>query len=103
MWPASPLDASKDLEVSLNGAPLLKVEAPLPGKLFLTQNHLGKLEVSPADPWSPVSSLASGAGKHFPGGARNLYDGEPLLVVWGTGGNASPKCCPETCSGGCDA
>ncbi len=83
---ASPLDASKDLEVSLNGAPLLKVEAPLPGKLFLTQNHLGKLEVSPADPWSPVSSLASGAGKHFPGGARNLYDGEPLLVVWGTGG-----------------
>jgi len=81
----SPIQKDKDLDIMLNGAPPVSIKSPIPEKLFLTCGDAGVLAVSESDPWVD----GKGAGKHFPGGARNLYNGDPILVVWGTQGNES--------------
>lgn len=75
----SPFDRSKDLSVSVNGAVFVTAAAPLPDSLFIDRGT-GVWSVSPV--WTARPSFALRTG----GGAHNLYDGEPLLIVYGTAG-----------------
>ena len=80
--PNSPVNNERELKVSLNGRPSVKVNAPIPEKLFFTTSDEGNLLITESDPWEDNDAIV----KHYPGGARNLYNGQPLLVVWGTRG-----------------
>lgn len=78
----SPIDPNKDLSVLLDGQPPVVARAPLAEKLFFTKLRSGEVEVTHVDPWEYQDAVL----KHYPGGARNLYNGDPILVVWGTQG-----------------
>jgi hypothetical protein len=56
------------------------VESPLPDALYIVAEKDGWL-VTKDKPSAPRERL------HFPGGAMALFHGEPIMVVWGTGGD----------------
>ena len=87
----SPIDSSKDLQVILNASYPVKMSAPIADKLYFTQEDSGELHVNTADPWKNKEN----ASKHYPGGASNLYNGDPLLVIWGTGGSPEQNAAME--------
>ena len=76
----SPARSERDLEVIVNGQSAGHVPAPLPEHLYVCLDSLGGAAISPEAPAAPAFRL------HAPGGQANLFQGEPLLVVWGTGG-----------------
>jgi hypothetical protein len=79
----SPFDLAKPLEVSVNGAVPFIVPAPLPESLVLAKGYPGwDAETQP--PRLPFRL-------HTPGSALLLYDGEPLLIVYGTQGDAAAR------------
>jgi hypothetical protein len=71
----SPFDSKRPLRVSVNGAVPREIAAPLP------------LEIVIDGP----NAVAGGAPVrlHTPGGPSQAYDGSPLLIVYGTGGDAA--------------
>jgi hypothetical protein len=74
----SPVDRAKALQVSLDGARTLVVPAPLPESLELVLSSSGVTSEQPVVPE---------IRPHTPGAALSVYDGSPLLVVYGTSGN----------------
>jgi hypothetical protein len=71
----SPLDPKRALALSIDGTQLAR-KAPLPERLLLVKAGSG---------WAfAEESPAPGTRLHTPGGANQLYDGEPLLIVYGT-------------------
>jgi hypothetical protein len=79
----SPLDCSKPLSLSVNGGFPRIIPAPLPrvAELSLIEGSPVLLPPQPA----PEKRL------HTPGGASLLYQGEPLLIVYGTLGDEAGK------------
>jgi hypothetical protein len=74
----SPFDPAQPLKVSVNGAVPIALAAPLPDAVILATGAKGwRLESKP-DP-APFRL-------HTPGSALLLYQGDPLLIVYGTGG-----------------
>jgi dienelactone hydrolase len=74
----SPFDRTRSLQVSVNGAIPLLLPAPLPASVELVHGTAG---------WK----FATEPGRvpfrlHTPGSASLLYNGEPLLLVYGTRG-----------------
>jgi len=76
----APLDRAAPLELSIAGARLVH-PAPLPELVTLAESN-GKWAFEAAAPALPFRL-------HTPGGANQLYDGEPLLIVYGTSAGAS--------------
>jgi len=86
-----PVERDTPLTVVVNRGIEQRVAAPLPDTLTITRvrARTGEQEakrvkwtLSAGNP-KPVSPRL-----HFPGGAMALYHGEPLMVVWGTQGDA---------------
>jgi pimeloyl-ACP methyl ester carboxylesterase len=76
----APFDCAKPLRLSVDGAAFLTVPAPLPETILLARQN---------GEWASVSALPEGPGRvHTPGGADNVYDGSPILIVYGTTGSA---------------
>lgn len=75
----SPFDAARRFSVSVNGGVPVELEAPLPRTVYLTgDNGSWKLETAVSEPTIRA---------HTPGGPNLLYNGEPLLIVYGTQGS----------------
>ncbi|HEU4583567.1 MAG TPA: alpha/beta hydrolase-fold protein [Polyangiaceae bacterium] len=72
----SPLERDQPLHLRIEGAPALSLPAPLPEEVWLERAE-GAWLFADAAPTSPFRL-------HTPGGANQLYDGEPLLIVYGT-------------------
>jgi hypothetical protein len=79
----SPLDAAEPLTVSVNGAVPVTLSAPLPPEAFLALGEKGWAFEAQA-PRAPFRL-------HTPGSASLLYDGEPLLIVYGTKGSGPER------------
>lgn len=75
----SPMDRTLDLQVSVNGAIPIRLPAPLPDSVVLAADGDG-WAFEPRPPELPFVL-------HTPGGANQLFDGSPLLIVYGTGGS----------------
>ena len=75
----SPVDRNRDLHVSVDGAVAFTVPAPLPEKIDLACGAKGWETRAPCAP--PPYRL------HTPGGASMVYDGSPILIVYGTLGD----------------
>lgn len=75
----SPFDRTQALRISINGQPEIEIPAPLPARVDIDTSG-----VAVAAPSAPLP--------HTPGGAYQLYNGEPLLIVYGTqaGANLQP-------------
>jgi hypothetical protein len=71
----SPFDSKQALQVSVNGAVPRKIAAPLSTEIVVEGPNAVGGEVP--------------ARLHTPGGPIQLYDGSPLLIVYGTGGDAA--------------
>lgn len=74
----SPFDASQPLRVTINGKPEIEIPAPLPARVDIGETGV-------------VTAAKAARRPHTPGGAYQLYDGEPLLIVYGTQGGANLK------------
>lgn len=75
----SPFDISRILNISINGAPPIAVKSPLPNVIYLKKIN---------DSWQVASETNTmNIRRHTPGGANLLYNGEPLLIVYGTTGS----------------
>ncbi len=72
--PESPFDPTKALKVVVDGAVPYEVAAPLPDLITVEAHGFAEPEPAPAR-------------LHTPGGPMQVYDGSPLLIVYGTGGN----------------
>ena len=78
----SPFDRARPLRISVNGALPLELPAPLPGSAVLALGDKGwTLDPQPEPPFR----------LHTPGSACLLYGGEPILIVYGTGGSAAER------------
>jgi hypothetical protein len=77
----SPFDRNQPLRVSVNGAEPFEVPASLPESLILVSGPKG-WQAETNSEW-PSFRL------HTPGGPMLLYDGSPLLIVYGTRGGAN--------------
>jgi predicted peptidase len=75
-----PAEKQMSLTVVVNRRIEKTIEAPLPDALYIISQKDGWL-VTKDKPKSPHQRL------HFPGGAMALYHGEPIMIVWGTGGD----------------
>jgi hypothetical protein len=76
----SPFDLNEPLRISVGGAVPFEISAPLPDSLVLVKDTLG---------WRRETKTESHAlPLHTPGGPILLYDGSPLLIVYGTHGPA---------------
>lgn len=75
----SPFDLQQPLRVVIGGAVAIERPAPLPASLVLAATESGWVLEDEAPP-SPYRL-------HTPGGAIQLYDGSPLLIVYGTRGD----------------
>lgn len=75
----SPFDSSQPLQVAVNGAVPITLPAPLPGEVILAADGKDWRFESKPDP-APFRL-------HTPGSAMLLYQGEPLLIVYGTRGD----------------
>jgi pimeloyl-ACP methyl ester carboxylesterase len=73
----SPINTEENLKVVVNGKYPIIYNAPLPETLYV------KLQ---EDSWAVLDNLgeAKPYRLHYPGGADLLYQGEPLMIVWGT-------------------
>ncbi|HLP00418.1 MAG TPA: hypothetical protein VK163_00230 [Opitutaceae bacterium] len=78
----SPFNPALALRVVINGAVPREIPAPLPATLVLE---------GPAAP-----AEAAPARLHTPGGPIQVYDGSPLLIVYGTGGDAATNAALRT-------
>jgi hypothetical protein len=80
----SPFDPRQPLQVSVNGAVPITLPAPLPAAAVLVRGEKG---------WSFESRTEPAPWRlHTPGSALLLYEGDPLLIVYGTqGGEAERK------------
>ena len=79
----SPLDPSVPLVVSVNGAIPITLAAPLPREVVLALGSKG---------WGfEAKSPEASFRLHTPGSATLLYDGEPLLIVYGTKGSEADR------------
>jgi len=79
-----PSDRSRPLTLKV-GDSEFELEAPQPGRILLI-NEEGR--------WETVETWEPPAGKkrpYLPGGAANLYSGEPLLIVYPTEGNEETR------------
>ena len=79
----APFDRGTKLELRVAGAPVAELTAPLPATAYL--EHTGgawRFDTSP--PAAPFRL-------HTPGGANQLYNGEPLLIVYGTFGTEAEQ------------
>lgn len=76
----SPFDRAQPLRVSVGGAVPFDVSAPLPESVVLAASPKGWL-------WERETGSAP-FRLHTPGGPLLLYDGSPLLIVYGTHGDA---------------
>ncbi|HTU00947.1 MAG TPA: hypothetical protein VMG58_03990, partial [Candidatus Sulfotelmatobacter sp.] len=79
----SPFDRAQPLRVSVNGALPFTLAAPLPESVVLALGERGWALDSQGEP--PSFRL------HTPGSAILLYDGEPLLIVYGTRGSEAER------------
>jgi hypothetical protein len=77
----SPFERDRPLQVSVNGAVPFTVPAPLPESAVLAAGAKGW----GLDPGSNPTPFRL----HTPGSAVLLYDGEPLLIVYGTHGTGA--------------
>jgi hypothetical protein len=77
----SPFDRALPLQVAVNGAVPVTLPAPLPESVVLAQGGKGWAFEPAVEP--PPYRL------HTPGSAALLYNGEPLLIVYGTSGKAA--------------
>jgi hypothetical protein len=79
----SPFDPAVPLTVSVNGSVPIALAAPLPGEAVLALGVKG---------WAFESSIPKTPFRlHAPGSASLLYDGEPLLIVYGTKGSGPER------------
>lgn len=79
----SPFDRNQPLHVSVNGGVLVTLSAPLPEHATLVHAESG---------WSFESAAPAISPRlHTPGSASLLYNGEPLLIVYGTRGNEAER------------
>jgi poly(3-hydroxybutyrate) depolymerase len=79
----SPFDRAQPLRVVAGDAIAIEHPAPLPASLVLTATTNGwSFEATPPD---------ASYRLHTPGGAVQLYDGAPLLIVHGTGGSEAAR------------
>jgi len=78
----SPFDANQPLRVTINGKPEIEIPAPLPARV-----DIGEAGV--------VTAAKTARRPHTPGGAYQLYNGEPLLIVYGTQGGVNLKAAAE--------
>ncbi len=77
----SPFDPAQPLQVSVNGAVPITLPAPLPRTVVLAGAENG---------WGfDLKSDRSPFRLHTPGSALLLYEGDPLLIVYGTKGSAA--------------
>jgi predicted esterase len=84
----SPFNRQQELKISINGKVPLSMAAPLPDSIFVSDSGTGwSVGSAPAD--APAFAL------HTPGGVHNLYNREPLLIVYGTGGEAAERSAME--------
>ncbi len=72
----SPFDRTQPLRVTLNGKPEFEIPAPLPTRVDIDASGV-------------VVAAAPAQRPHAPGGAYQLYNGEPLLIVYGTHGSSN--------------
>jgi hypothetical protein len=79
----SPFDRTQPLQVAVNGAIPLMLPAPLPETVVLALGEKGWRFDSKDEP-APFRL-------HTPGSALLLYCGEPLLIVYGTGGGKAAR------------
>jgi dienelactone hydrolase len=82
--PESPFEPAQDLRISVNEGLAFVMKAPLPDSVFVNFEN-GCWTARAEIPDRPLYAL------HTPGGAYNLYSNEPLLIVWGTGGDADAQ------------
>jgi len=76
----SPFDRARPLRISVDGAVPFEIAAPLPESVVLAAN---------AGAWQVEKVSESVSFRlHTPGGPLLLYDGSPLLIVYGTRGDA---------------
>jgi predicted esterase len=80
----APLDPQQPLKISLNGKVPLSLAAPLPDSIYISESAAG-WTAGPALADLPPNTL------HTPGGVHTLYNREPLLIVYGTGGDAAAQ------------
>ena len=80
----SPLDPRQALKLSVNGGVPITLSAPLPDSILVSQSPAG-WSASAAGPDTASFTL------HTPGGVHNLYHREPLLIVYGTGGDEAGR------------
>lgn len=79
----SPFDPARPLRLVIGDAIAIEHPAPLPAALVIGADDDGwKIETTP--PAAPYRL-------HTPGGAVQLYDGSPLLIVLGTGGTEAAR------------
>lgn len=78
----SPFDPAQPLHVVVNGAVPTEIPAPLPDALVID------------GPGAPAG--AAPARLHTPGGPIQVYDGSPLLIVYGTGGTPAAQAALRT-------
>jgi hypothetical protein len=78
----SPFDSKRPLRVSVNGAVPREIAAPLPLEILIDGPNAVADE-------APVRL-------HTPGGPSQAYDGSPLLIVYGTGGDAATNTAMHT-------
>jgi pimeloyl-ACP methyl ester carboxylesterase len=75
----SPFSRERDLRISVNGAKTFTIPAPLAASVEIARGANG---------WEAVDVRAPALRReHTPGGAVLLYDGSPLLIVYGTQGD----------------
>ncbi len=79
----SPFDPVHALQVAVNGAVPITLPAPLPDTVVLARGEKG---------WSFESKTEPAPFRlHTPGSALLLYEGEPLLIVYGTQGTGAER------------
>ncbi len=79
----APVEPGQALRVKIDGSPSLTLPAPLPAEIWLERAAQG-WSLSERAPEAPFRL-------HTPGGANQLYDGEPLLIVYGTRGDEATR------------
>lgn len=80
----SPVDQQRELKISVNGKVFITMNAPLPDSIYVTEDN-GKWSATGSWPNRPSFTL------HTPGGVHNLYHSDPLLIVYGTGGDEAAR------------
>ena len=75
-----PFDLQQELSVSIGSAAPQILQPPLADDLYLIHD---------TDTYTCTATAPADQDHrlHYPGGPRNLYSGEPLLIVWGTQGD----------------